>query len=112
MQNRDAFTMIELIFVIVMIAILGAIAIPRMAATRDDAVTATIAANTKICIKDIVALYTATARPALLSRSEACIFVNELFPGSIILRDANIVVSGINNALNGNHRYKGTSVER
>jgi general secretion pathway protein G len=37
-QNRKAFTMIELIFVIVVIGILSAIAVPKFAATRDDAV--------------------------------------------------------------------------
>lgn len=36
-MKRPAFTMIELIFVIVVIGILSAIAIPRLAATRDDA---------------------------------------------------------------------------
>jgi len=35
---KSAFTMIELIFVIVVIGILSAVAIPRLAATRDDAV--------------------------------------------------------------------------
>ena len=34
---KKAFTMIELIFVIVVIGILSAIAIPKFAATRDDA---------------------------------------------------------------------------
>jgi len=34
---RNAFTMIELVFVIVIIGILSAVAIPRFAATRDDA---------------------------------------------------------------------------
>lgn len=36
--NHSAFTMIELIFVIVVLGILSAIAIPRLAASRDDAV--------------------------------------------------------------------------
>jgi general secretion pathway protein G len=34
-----AFTMIELIFVIVIIGILVAVAVPRLSATRDDAIT-------------------------------------------------------------------------
>jgi len=37
-QYRDAFTMIELVFVIVIIGILSAIAVPKFAATRDDAI--------------------------------------------------------------------------
>jgi len=37
MQNRKAFTMVELVFVIVVIGILSAVAIPKLAATRDDA---------------------------------------------------------------------------
>ena len=36
-QSKKAFTMMELIFVIVIIGILAAVAIPRLAATRDDA---------------------------------------------------------------------------
>ena len=37
-EGRNAFTMIELVFVIVVIGILSAIAIPKFAATRDDAI--------------------------------------------------------------------------
>ena len=37
-SSKKAFTMIELVFVIVVIGILSAIAIPKFAATRDDAV--------------------------------------------------------------------------
>ena len=41
MENfRSAFTMIELVFVIVVIGILSAIAIPKFATTRNDAITA------------------------------------------------------------------------
>lgn len=36
-MKRTAFTMIELVFVIVVLGILAAIAIPKFAATRDDA---------------------------------------------------------------------------
>lgn len=37
LDKRSGFTMIEVVFVIVVIGILAAIAIPRFAATRDDA---------------------------------------------------------------------------
>lgn len=36
-NKRNAFTMVELVFVIVVLGILAAIAIPRFTATRDDA---------------------------------------------------------------------------
>lgn len=39
-KNRKAFSMMELIFVIVIIGILSAVAIPKFAATRDDAIIA------------------------------------------------------------------------
>jgi general secretion pathway protein G len=37
-QSKKAFTMVELVFVIVIIGILAAVAVPRLSATRDDAV--------------------------------------------------------------------------
>ena len=37
-QKREAFTMLELTFAIAVIAILATIAIPKFAATRDDAI--------------------------------------------------------------------------
>ena len=36
-KKKSAFTMIELVFVIVILGILASVAIPRLAATRDDA---------------------------------------------------------------------------
>ena len=52
--------MIELIFVIVILGILAAVAIPKLAATRDDAKDAKTKANVATCLTDYVATYTAT----------------------------------------------------
>ncbi|WP_333720336.1 type II secretion system protein [Campylobacter sp. VBCF_03 NA9] len=53
--------MIELIFVIVILGILAAIAIPRLAATRDDAEVAKAATNISTILSDIGAYYTSQA---------------------------------------------------
>lgn len=54
MSSRKAFTMIELVFVIVVIGILSAIAVPKFAATRDDA-TITNAIATVASIRSAIA---------------------------------------------------------
>jgi len=59
---KRGFTMIELIFVIVIIGILAVIAIPKLSATRDDAKIATNLQNLSSCLQDIGAKYTATGK--------------------------------------------------
>jgi prepilin-type N-terminal cleavage/methylation domain-containing protein len=57
-MKKSAFTMIELIFVIVIIGMLAAIAIPKLAATRDDAKTAVLATQIKEGTKELISYYT------------------------------------------------------
>jgi type II secretory pathway pseudopilin PulG len=64
--------MIELIFVIVIIGILAAVAIPKLAATRDDATDAKVKANVATCLQDVVAAYTAQGTTPSSSVSDAC----------------------------------------
>lgn len=57
-MKRSGFTMIELIFVIVILGILAAVAIPRLAATRDDAKISKLASDATTFIQDVGAYYT------------------------------------------------------
>jgi len=59
-EMRPAWTLIELIFILVIIGLLAGIAIKKLSATRDDAKLSAIVSNMAICITDASAHYTAT----------------------------------------------------
>ena len=54
---KKGFTMIELIFVIVILGILASVAIPRLAGTRTDAEIATTVANLRTLLSDLNSYY-------------------------------------------------------
>ena len=54
---KKGFTMIELIFVIVILGILASVAIPRLAGTRTDAEIATTVANIRTLLSDLNSYY-------------------------------------------------------
>lgn len=56
---KQAFTTVELIFVIVILGILAVIVIPKLSATRDDAEVSKSAMNVAILISDVASYYTA-----------------------------------------------------
>lgn len=57
---KNGFTMIEVVFIIVIIGILGAIAIPKLAATRTDARATQEVQNLSNYIEDIATHYMGT----------------------------------------------------
>ena len=55
---KKGFTMIELIFVIVILGVLASVAIPRLAGTKTDAEVATAVANLRTLVDDAGGYYT------------------------------------------------------
>jgi len=57
MKSKKAFTMIELIFVIVIIGILASIALPHLSITRDDAKITKTVSNLRTLLYDAYSFY-------------------------------------------------------
>lgn len=75
---KKGFTMIELIFVIVILGILAAVAIPRLAATRDDAEISKTATNIQTLVSDLGSYYTSQGKFATKTTSSGTATTNDI----------------------------------
>jgi len=75
---RKATSMMELIFVIVVIGIIASIAVPRLNATRNDATIATAASNTNYYWRYVVSAFTASGVQTFNARNSKKIFLDAI----------------------------------
>ncbi|MGA9045331.1 type II secretion system protein [Sulfuricurvum sp.] len=93
-MKRSGFTMIELIFVIVILGILAAVAIPKLAATRDDAKASKAATDLATFIGDVGAYYTSKGAIATDASATNVVLANDACFATTASTSSSITISG------------------
>ena len=112
---RKGFTMIELIFVIVILGVLASVAIPRLAATRDDAEVAKAATNLTTAVSDITAYYTAKGSFTTSQKSDFTKITNALSKdGKLKVKGSKecVIIKLPDNAIAGTTTTTGTNSDK
>jgi general secretion pathway protein G len=87
--RSNAFTMLELIFVIVILGVLAAVAIPKLSATRDDAIVAKLAKMISTATSEIGAYAVANGQ----TTADLSVMSNAI-AGMVAVNDATLDVPG------------------
>ena len=116
-MKKSAFTLIELIFVIVILGILAAVAIPKIAASRDDAKLSKARVDLGTCINDLGGRYTAKGflTDTDFATNTACVHANQYSASLISLKNNKDGVD-VDNSIDGfgdfesSYQFGGTNV--
>ena len=117
-MKRNAFTMIELIFVIVILGILSAVAIPKLMATKDDANIVKEVANAKQTMQNAQSEFISQSSFSSYPDSK-CFSFTGLADGNFTVARINttdlfciqLFASPLNKDINGTYQFGGTKIQ-